>query len=335
MTAMQRDAGAAGTSDGEREYAERPWGNYTVLDDDAPTTRSSASSSIPGKRLSYQRHAQRAEHWFIVSGTAHGDPRRRRDARCRRGRRSTSRSRAAHRIANDGDADVVFIEVQHGDLLRRGRHRPARGRLRPGRDDERGQVPRDADRRPPRGGADVLLRVLPPEERRGAGHPGPHHQRAPAPRALLRLGDLPGRRGVAPAHVRPGDRHAAHHDAQPDGAPHLRGPHPPGAGRHPGLVAQGRASRTSWRSAATPRRSRGRARRAGLRQRAGGAGPRHRRLLDRGGRPPGRAPALDRPGERPRLPGRQAGAGGLRASPSSSSRPPSTRGWWPTSGRGA
>ena len=24
----------------------------------------------PGKRLSYQRHSQRAEHWFIVAGTA-------------------------------------------------------------------------------------------------------------------------------------------------------------------------------------------------------------------------------------------------------------------------
>ena len=30
------------------------------------TTRSSGSSSTPGKRLSYQTHAKRAEHWFIV-----------------------------------------------------------------------------------------------------------------------------------------------------------------------------------------------------------------------------------------------------------------------------
>ncbi len=25
---------------------------------------------LPGKRLSYQKHSQRAEHWFVVEGTA-------------------------------------------------------------------------------------------------------------------------------------------------------------------------------------------------------------------------------------------------------------------------
>ncbi len=54
----------------EREYSERPWGNYTVLDDDAPDHKVKRLVVHPGKRLSYQRHSQRAEHWFIVAGTA-------------------------------------------------------------------------------------------------------------------------------------------------------------------------------------------------------------------------------------------------------------------------
>ncbi len=56
----------------------------------------------------------------------------------------------------------------------------------------------------------------------------------------------------------------------------------------------------------------GRPGRAGLRHRAGGAGPRHRRLLRRRGRPPCGSSALARPPERPRLPGRQAGPGRFR-----------------------
>ena len=52
------------------EFAERPWGTYTVLSDDAPDHKVKRIVVRPGKRLSYQRHAKRAEHWFIVSGRA-------------------------------------------------------------------------------------------------------------------------------------------------------------------------------------------------------------------------------------------------------------------------
>ena len=54
----------------EREFDERPWGNFTVLDDDAPDHKVKRMVVHPGNRLSYQRHAKRAEHWFIVSGRA-------------------------------------------------------------------------------------------------------------------------------------------------------------------------------------------------------------------------------------------------------------------------
>jgi mannose-6-phosphate isomerase len=100
----------------EREYSERPWGNYTVLDDDAPDHKVKRIVVHPGKRLSYQRHSQRAEHWFIVSGKARvtldG-----KDIELHAGDSVDIPREGAHRIANDGDRDVVFIEVQQGSYF--------------------------------------------------------------------------------------------------------------------------------------------------------------------------------------------------------------------------
>jgi mannose-6-phosphate isomerase-like protein (cupin superfamily) len=100
----------------EREYSERPWGNYTVLDDDAPDHKVKRIVVHPGKRLSYQRHAQRAEHWFIVSGTAvvtlDGV-----ETTLHAGDSIDIPREGAHRIANPGDDDLVFVEVQHGSYF--------------------------------------------------------------------------------------------------------------------------------------------------------------------------------------------------------------------------
>ncbi len=97
----------------EREYDERPWGNYTVLDDDAPDHKVKRMVVHPGKRLSYQRHAKRSEHWFIVSGkalvTLDGA-----EVELEAGEAIDIPCGSAHRIANPGDTDLVFVEVQHG-----------------------------------------------------------------------------------------------------------------------------------------------------------------------------------------------------------------------------
>jgi mannose-6-phosphate isomerase-like protein (cupin superfamily) len=97
----------------EREYDERPWGNYTVLDDDAPDHKVKRMVVHPRKRLSYQRHSKRAEHWFIVSGRARvtldGD-----DIELAAGDAIDIPQGSAHRIANEGSTDLVFVEVQHG-----------------------------------------------------------------------------------------------------------------------------------------------------------------------------------------------------------------------------
>ena len=40
-----------------REFDERPWGTYLVLDDEAADHKVKRIVVFPGKRLSYQRHA--------------------------------------------------------------------------------------------------------------------------------------------------------------------------------------------------------------------------------------------------------------------------------------
>jgi mannose-6-phosphate isomerase-like protein (cupin superfamily) len=97
------------------DYDERPWGNYTVLAeaDDHKVKRIVVQ---PGKRLSYQTHARRAEHWFVVNGrgavTIDGARRE-----IGAGEAVDIPMRAAHRIECVGDTDLVFIEVQHGDYF--------------------------------------------------------------------------------------------------------------------------------------------------------------------------------------------------------------------------
>ena len=97
------------------ETDQRPWGAYFVLDDE-PNFKVKRIEVLAGKRLSYQRHARRSEHWFLVEGTAvvtiDGQ------------RRDVSAGDAVdipvgtdHRIENASDARVVFVEVQHGDYF--------------------------------------------------------------------------------------------------------------------------------------------------------------------------------------------------------------------------
>jgi len=98
------------------EHDERPWGSYTVLDDSAADHKVKRIVVTPGKRLSYQRHARRSEHWFVVSGrgrvTLDGVERE-----VQGGDSVDIPIGAAHRIENVGDADLVFVEVQRGDYF--------------------------------------------------------------------------------------------------------------------------------------------------------------------------------------------------------------------------
>ena len=45
----------------------RPWGTFTILDEDT-NYKVKRIEVLAGKRLSYQKHASRSEHWTVVRG---------------------------------------------------------------------------------------------------------------------------------------------------------------------------------------------------------------------------------------------------------------------------
>lgn len=97
------------------EHDVRPWGSYTVLED-AVDYKVKRIDVLPGRRLSYQRHARRSEHWFIVAGVADVTVEGR-EARITAGQAVDVPAGAAHRIANPGPGELALIEVQHGDYF--------------------------------------------------------------------------------------------------------------------------------------------------------------------------------------------------------------------------
>ena len=93
----------------------RPWGDFLVLSD-AADHKVKRITVLPGKRLSLQRHQRRAEHWFVIQGEGvvtldDGE------IPLVQGQAVDIPRRVKHRIANPGQAPLVFIEVQTGDYF--------------------------------------------------------------------------------------------------------------------------------------------------------------------------------------------------------------------------
>lgn len=98
-----------------REFDRRPWGTYEVLDE-GDLFKVKRIEVLAGKRLSYQKHSKRAEHWFVVAGQAKvtlDDS----DILVLAGSSIDIPAGAAHRVENEGPETLVFIEVQRGDYL--------------------------------------------------------------------------------------------------------------------------------------------------------------------------------------------------------------------------
>jgi len=97
------------------ERDERPWGYYEVVDQ-GQGFRVKRICVGPGQRLSYQRHQQRSEHWYIVAGagivTLDGER-----SMVGEGAAVDVPVGAAHRIQNTGSEDLVLIEVQTGSYF--------------------------------------------------------------------------------------------------------------------------------------------------------------------------------------------------------------------------
>jgi mannose-6-phosphate isomerase len=103
------------TSETSPRFDKRPWGSFTVLDEGS-NFKVKRIEVLPGKRLSYQKHAQRAEHWVVVAGTAKvtlNDE----ETLVRLGEAIDIPVGAAHRVENPGADLLVFIEVQRGSYL--------------------------------------------------------------------------------------------------------------------------------------------------------------------------------------------------------------------------
>lgn len=97
-------------------YEERPWGSFTILDE-GENYKVKRLEILPGKRLSYQRHSRRSEHWFVVRGTAKvtlND----KEILVPAGAALDIPVGSAHRIENTPDSEkLVLIETQTGDYF--------------------------------------------------------------------------------------------------------------------------------------------------------------------------------------------------------------------------
>lgn len=97
-------------------FEERPWGSFTILDE-GENYKVKRLEILPGKRLSYQRHSRRSEHWFVVRGTAKvtlNDT----EILVRTGEALDIPLGAAHRIENLPQSEkLVLIETQTGDYF--------------------------------------------------------------------------------------------------------------------------------------------------------------------------------------------------------------------------
>lgn len=97
-------------------FDTRPWGSFTVLDEGS-NYKVKRIEVLPGKRLSYQQHSRRAEHWFVVSGTAkvtlNGE-----EILVKTGEAVDIGRGDAHRVENPLDSELlIFIEIQTGDYF--------------------------------------------------------------------------------------------------------------------------------------------------------------------------------------------------------------------------
>jgi mannose-6-phosphate isomerase len=102
-------------ADTSPKFDKRPWGTFTVIDE-GEDFKVKRIEVLPGKRLSYQRHAQRVEHWVVVQGIAKvtlNDE----EISVPSGEAIDIPVGAAHRVENSGAELLIFIEVQRGSYL--------------------------------------------------------------------------------------------------------------------------------------------------------------------------------------------------------------------------
>jgi len=95
---------------------ERPWGTYEILYEDE-SCKVKKIVVHPGKRLSYQYHEKRDEHWIITQGIAYINIDGRISTR-HPGENIFIPRLSKHRVtplSSNFDGNLEFIEIQTGD----------------------------------------------------------------------------------------------------------------------------------------------------------------------------------------------------------------------------
>ena len=97
----------------------RQWGYYRILHEDGPQVKVKELTVDPGKKLSMQRHEQRAEHWFVSEGTAtvYGIDYSTDVTMMRYEKHNSLHIRKGqwHMLANETDKPLKVVEIQYGE----------------------------------------------------------------------------------------------------------------------------------------------------------------------------------------------------------------------------
>ena len=97
------------------EVVNRPWGTYqTIYRGD--TYQVKRIVVLPHQKLSLQSHNHRSEHWLVVEGNGVVTLNEK-TIEVSKDDRIYIPVKAIHRMSNETDKEVVFIEVQNGDYL--------------------------------------------------------------------------------------------------------------------------------------------------------------------------------------------------------------------------
>jgi mannose-1-phosphate guanylyltransferase/mannose-6-phosphate isomerase len=94
----------------------RPWGSYTVLEEDTEGFKLKRIEVAPGARLSLQSHQHRSEHWVVVSGVAtvtNGDE----VITVYKNQSTYIPIGIKHRLENRGTEPLHIVEIQVGSYV--------------------------------------------------------------------------------------------------------------------------------------------------------------------------------------------------------------------------
>ena len=99
----------------DEKVSTPPWGKWEVLLEE-PSYKVKRVTVLPGKRLSYQKHLRRSEHWMVVKGKGLVTLDNK-EMHVEKGHTVDIAQEVVHRIANICEEDLTFIEIQQGEYF--------------------------------------------------------------------------------------------------------------------------------------------------------------------------------------------------------------------------